>query len=85
VSRGRVRCQLIEVSSQARTLRAEIMSGGVGREDAIKRLQDLHKQRDAMLAKIKSAKSVYAAAARTAEDPAARVSSLRDRFPALRG
>jgi hypothetical protein len=77
--------QLIEVSSQARSLRAAVMSGAVSREDAIKRLQDLHKQRDALLAKIRSTRTVYESASKIAENPAAYVSSLRDKFPALRG
>jgi hypothetical protein len=76
---------LIEVSSQARSLRGELMSGTVSREDAIRALQDLHKQRDALLAKIKSAKNVHASVARSAEDPAAAVASLRQRFPSLNG
>jgi hypothetical protein len=46
--------QLIEVSGQARSLRSSIMSGAVSRDDAIKQLQDLHKQRNALLAKIRS-------------------------------
>jgi hypothetical protein len=77
--------QLLEVSSQARSLRGEIMSGAVSRDDAVKRLQDLHKQRDAMLARINSAKRVHAAAAAVAEDPANHVAKLRQRFPSLNG
>jgi hypothetical protein len=76
---------LLTVSSQARDLRSEILSGVVSRDDAIKRLQDLHKERDALLAKIKSAKGVHASATRSAEDPAAAVTSLRQRFPSLNG
>jgi uncharacterized coiled-coil DUF342 family protein len=77
--------QLIEVSSQARSLRSSIMSGAVSRDDAIKQLQDLHKQRDALLAKIRSTRTVYESARKIAEDPVAYVSELRDKFPALRG
>jgi hypothetical protein len=76
--------QLLEVSSAARDLRFSIMSGAISRDDAIRALQDLHKQRDALLAKIKSTRTVHESVRKIAEDPAAHVSSLRDRFPALR-
>jgi hypothetical protein len=76
---------LIEVSSQARSLRGEILSGAVSRDDAIKRLQDLHRSRDALVARISSAKKVHAAAAKAADDPAAVVTSLRQRFPSWNG
>ena len=77
--------QLLEVASAARDLRSSIMSGAVNREDAIRALQDLHKQRDALLAKIRSTRTVYESARKIAEDPAAYVSSLRAKFPALQG
>jgi uncharacterized coiled-coil DUF342 family protein len=77
--------ELLELSSATRDLRSLIMSGAVSREDAIKRLQDLHKQRDTLLAKIKSTRTVYESVRKTAKDPAAHVSSLRARFPALQG
>jgi chromosome segregation ATPase len=76
---------LLSTSSRARDLRSEILSGTVSRDEALKRLQDLHKQRDALLAKIRSTKSVYDSAAKSVEDPTAAVTSLRQRFPSLNG
>jgi hypothetical protein len=75
---------LTEVVTQARDLRKRISSGLVSEKDARETLGNFRKLRAKQVARTASIKTVYGGAVKTIEDPAARVTALRSKYPALR-
>jgi hypothetical protein len=74
---------LTEVVTQARDLRKRINTGLVSEKDA-KALGNLRKLRTKLAARTASIKTAYESAVKTIEDPAARVTALKNKYPALR-
>ena len=75
---------LVDVVTQARDLRKKISNGLVSEKDARETLRNLRTLRARLEARTASIKTMYEGALRTIEDPAARVTALKDKYPALR-
>jgi hypothetical protein len=75
---------LTDVVTQARDLRKRITSGVVSPGDARRLLAELRQRQREIVAQAPSIKIAYDGAARTIEDPAARVAELTSKFGSLR-
>ena len=75
---------LTEVVTGARDLRKRISSGLASEKDAREALGNLRKLRTKLVARTASIKTAYEAAVKTIEDPAARATALKNKYPALR-
>jgi hypothetical protein len=75
---------LTDVVTQARDLRKRITSGVVSPGDARRLLAERRQRQREIVAQAPSIKIAYDGAARTIEDPAARVAELTSKFGSLR-
>ena len=71
---------LDEVITEAKDLRKMIMSGVISTDDARRALAGLRRRHKEVAVRAPSIKIAYEGAAKTIEDPAARVAELRIRF-----
>jgi hypothetical protein len=71
---------LDDVITEAKGLRKMIMSGVVSTDDVRRALVGLRRRHEEVADRVPSIKIAYEGAAKTIEDPAARVAELRSRF-----
>jgi hypothetical protein len=74
----------VDVITEARDIRKKITSGVVSPYDARHALARLRQRHKEIAAHVPSIKTAYDRAAKTIEDPTARVTELMSKFPSLR-